>query len=310
VKTGFARGDYTVVGFFRGSKRSQRKSTKAPAWRPSLEVLEDRTLLNGANFVPGDLYVSGRTGPSISQVSSTGIATPFVTGIDTTGLAFGPDGNLYAAHFINFGMSDIYEVTPAGAVSTFATGLFGPAGLAFDTSGNLYVAEHYGNDVSKITPGGVVSTFATGMVNPDGLAFDASGNLYVASETGGYVDKITPAGVVSTFATGFSTPVGVTFDGSGNLYVANNGNGTISQVTPGGVVSTFATGFNSPEYLTYGPDGNLYVPEYFSGTVSTVGPGGGTATLFSAEFSNTEAAAFVPVTTEATATTVTSSVFD
>jgi hypothetical protein len=37
--------------FFQGSKRSRPKTTKPPAWRPTLEVLEARTLLDAANPV-------------------------------------------------------------------------------------------------------------------------------------------------------------------------------------------------------------------------------------------------------------------
>jgi sugar lactone lactonase YvrE len=236
-------------------------------------------------------------------VTPDAVVTPFVTGIDTTGLAFGPDGNLYAAHFINFSSSgSVYRVSPDGTVSTFATGMYGPTGLAFDSSGNLYVAEFYGNDVSEVTPDGTVSTFATGIMNPVGLAFDGSGNLYVASQTGGYVDEITPDGTVSTFATGFATPVGLAFDSTGNLYVAESDGNKVSKITPDGVVSTFATGFSGrPEYIGFDSSGNLFVPEYDNGVLSVVGPEGGTGRVFATGFRGAEAVAFVP-TTEATTT--------
>ena len=56
-----------------------------------------------------------------------------------------------------------------------------PDGLAFDAAGNLYVANSGNDTVSEVTPAGVVSTFASGFNFPDGLAFDAAGNLYVAN---------------------------------------------------------------------------------------------------------------------------------
>ena len=93
-----------------------------------------------------------------------------------------------------------------------------PATSTSPTNGN--------GTVSKVTPAGVVSTFASGFNGPDGLAFDAAGNLYVANDDAnfnGIVSKVTPAGVVSTFASGFNSPEGLAFDAAGNLYVANNG---------------------------------------------------------------------------------------
>ena len=73
-------------------------------------------------------------------------------------------------------------------VSPFASGFETPDALAFDSAGNLYVANFgtypRGQDtVSEVTPSGVVSTFATGLTNPTGLAFDSAGNLYVANDT-------------------------------------------------------------------------------------------------------------------------------
>ena len=52
--------------------------------------------------------------------------------------------------------------------------------------------------------GGKPSTFASGFNNPYGLAFDSAGNLYVADSENNTVDEVTPSGVVSTFASGFN----------------------------------------------------------------------------------------------------------
>jgi len=164
----------------------------------------------------------------------------------------------------------VSKVTPAGVVSTFASGFSAPTGEAFDAAGNLYVANFGANTVSKVTPAGAVSPFASGFNEPEGEAFDAAGNLYVANEGNGTVSKVTPAGVVSTFASGFNFPTGEAFDAAGNLYVANNGNNAVSKVTPAGVVSTFASGFSVPVGEAFDAAGNLYVANFSANTVSKV----------------------------------------
>ena len=73
------------------------------------------------------------------------------------------------------------KVTPAGVVSTFASGFSGPQGLAIDAAGTSTSPTHGNGTVSQVTPAGVVSTFASGFIYPNGLAFDATGNLYVAN---------------------------------------------------------------------------------------------------------------------------------
>ena len=60
-----------------------------------------------------------------------------------------------------------------------------PVGLAFDSSGNLFVSiETFcdpGTDsIVYFTPMGVKNPFAIGLTFPRGLAFDSSGNLFVA----------------------------------------------------------------------------------------------------------------------------------
>lgn len=58
------------------------------------------------------------------------------------------------------GSGNIYEFTPGGVQSTFASGLSGPTGLAFDSVGNLLVSA--GNNVYELTPNGARSTLNYG----------------------------------------------------------------------------------------------------------------------------------------------------
>jgi DNA-binding beta-propeller fold protein YncE len=74
--------------------------------------------------------------------------------------------NLFVSE--NIGSGVVYEYTPGGSRSTFAsTGLDYPYGLAFDAAGNLYVANNIndagsGGYVTEITRGGVSSTIPSG----------------------------------------------------------------------------------------------------------------------------------------------------
>ena len=110
--------------------------------------------------------------------------------------------NLFVSDRTGDFSANICEFTPGGTRSTFASGLNEPFGLAFDSAGNLFVAD---GNIYKFTPGGTRSTFASGLDYPHGLAFDSAGNLFVA-DLSGNIYEFTPDGTRSTFASGLATP--------------------------------------------------------------------------------------------------------
>jgi sugar lactone lactonase YvrE len=199
-----------------------------------------------------------------------------------SGIATTPLGLSYVTDYCN---NEIRVVTKAGVVTTLAgstnppgaangTGaaaqFWGPAGIAVDQAGDLYVADYLNALIRKITPAGEVSTYAgqtphAGSTDgpalqasfryPFGITADSAGNLFVADTNNDTIRKITPSGVVSTLAgqatlygaadgTGaaarFANPEGIAIDSKGNLFVADTLNEVIREVSPAGVVTTVA----------------------------------------------------------------------
>lgn len=192
----------------------------------------------------------------------------------------------------------VYAPPKQKVVRTISKGLTSPWQLAFDGSGNLYVA-NIGNfsdgpyDVTVYAPGSksVLRTISDGVSSPSALAFDGSGNLYVSnlklSSGGNDVTVYAPGtkSVLETISDGVSNPWALAFDGSGNLYVANDGEGSkpVSSVTVYGsslsLLRTIFKGVSSPRALAVDRSGNLYVSncgECYSGgkgNVTVYAPG-------------------------------------
>jgi len=199
------------------------------------------------------------------------------------GLAVDSSGNLYVAES---GANRVRKITPAGIISTVAgigtagfSGDGGPAakaqlrwpvGLAFDSAGDLYIADWSNGRVRKVSAAGTISTVAgnggggyTGDGGPatsaqiDGpisLAIDSAGDLYIADASDSVVRKVNGAGIISTVAGGGKgTTVGVAatsfalnypdalaLDANGDLYIADSENSAVYKVTTAGIISAVA----------------------------------------------------------------------
>lgn len=174
----------------------------------------------------GDLYIADTLNNRIRKVTSDGKITTFTETADSPlAIRLDSSGNVwYTDH------AGIYKIAPDGAESTVAGGdktgfggdggparrafLHDPSGLAFDSAGNVYVADKENHRVRKIGVDGNISTIAGGntpgssgdngpatsalLAYPNSLAIDATGNLYIAVDY--RVRKVSPSGTITTVA--------------------------------------------------------------------------------------------------------------
>lgn len=197
----------------------------------------------GMTFGPnGDLYVANygnggvgfisafdSSGNYLYQFGSTPVGATFLGLYSPQDVAFGLDGNLY----VSDGSNGVSEFAPDG---TFL-GVFVPLGSG---------------------PGR-----PAGLANPWGLAFDSAGNLYVADIGGSVVDQFSAAGTFLgqyvTSASILTQPTDIAFGPDHNLYVANSG--AVAQVLGPDNAVPFVSypDVTSPQFLAF--SGTAPVPE-------------------------------------------------
>jgi sugar lactone lactonase YvrE len=189
---------------------------------------------NPAVDAEGNVYatVSGSRGQavpvSIFQIQRDFQIRPFVRDVmNVTGLAFGPDGYLYASSRAE---GTVYRISPDGATSTYAEGMGIATGIAFDRDGNLYVGDRSGT-IFKISRGNIDGTsgeiFVYATLEPSiaayHLAFNDAGTLFVTGPTTSsnqVIHAIDRDGNATVFYQGLGRAQGMAFDVDDNLYVA------------------------------------------------------------------------------------------
>ncbi|HEY3128886.1 MAG TPA: hypothetical protein VGL91_05470 [Acidobacteriota bacterium] len=221
----------------------------------------------------GNLYIADLFYQKVRKVTADGIintvaGNPDVTGISgllkgPRGLVLDAAGNLY---FAEVGANQVRRVTPDGVISSVAgngTGGFmgdggpataaqlsGPAGVALDDAGNLYIADTGNHRIRRVTPDGIINTVAgdgTAGTGGDGgpptsaqlyypwtVEIDPAGNLYIAEPYKRKVRMVSRDGAIYTLldVTPYSPshtgplnpgpdsgPFSVVVDPTGNLYI-------------------------------------------------------------------------------------------
>jgi len=280
--------------------RAQTQATTLPLMIPSATVFD----------AAGNLYFVETGNHVVRKVTSAGVITTVagngVQGFSgdngpataaqldsPAGLALDSSGDLFIADSHNHRIREVSSAT--GTIATIAgTGAPGfsgdggpaiaatldlPTALAFDSSGNLYLADSNNHRVRRIaaTTGAITTVAGNGVEafagdgglatvasidSPNGLALDSSGNLYIAdthngrvrevAASTGHISTVAGAGVVAgnvqsfggdngpATAAGLALPRGLTMDSAGNLYFADSANHRIRCISPTGTITTVA----------------------------------------------------------------------
>jgi len=219
-------------------------------------------------------------------------------------LAIAPDSSIVPAGSIVFSDTSncvVRSIDLNGIISTIAgngscdftadllpalqSQFFGPAGVAFDSAGDLLIAETEGNRIRGVvatgTNKGLVLTLAgTGAAGysgdgslaahkallnqPTGLRAFGAGVYFC--DTGNNVVRFVDfnTDVITTVAGNgkadysgdggpavkaeLDAPTGLNFDSGGNMYIADENNDLIRKVDTNGIITTFAGTLSSPDY--------------------------------------------------------------
>jgi len=263
----------------------------------------------------GNLYIADLGNNRVRMVSPTGTITT-VSGTDKLqaprNVALDASGNLYISEF---GGAHVWMLGTGGALQNIAgTGVAGfggdggpaaaaqlsfPAGLAFDNSGNLYIADSSNNRVRKVAGGIITTVLGTGdpgaalpnQLNlPTGIAVDSAGNLDVADSSNQRIQQLTPAGSVNTLP-GIGRDLAA--DAAGDLFLASGayvfeltssltektiaGDGSYSFRGDGG--PAISARLNGPVDIALNTSGVLYVADQKNFRVRTVDAAGVISTI-------------------------------
>ncbi|MGH8248512.1 MAG: hypothetical protein ACREUU_19005 [Gammaproteobacteria bacterium] len=305
----------TVVGFPTAFSGDSGPALSAQLYDPRGVALDSA----------GNIYVADQGNHRIRKIALDGVITtvagrgtagfsgdggPATSALnEAAGLAFDTGGYL---HIADTGNHRIRKIDENGIIQTIAgdcevdyyslrcfggdggpatqARLYRPMGIAFDGSGNLYIADTGNERVRRVNTNGVIETVAgngeTGvrgdggpatlasLNSPTAVALDAAGSLLIGNRFGN-IQKVSTAGVISTLVLRVAFALAV--DAAGNAYFTSLSLDRLFKVTPSGSVTVIAgtarAGFagdggdalrarlSAPAALAVDRNGNLFVSD-------------------------------------------------
>ncbi len=232
----------------------------------------DLYIIAGSDSARGVLQFDPDSGKVLGYFVPPGSVPPGNDGLRwDSGLAFGPNGNLFAVNKDDNVVE--FDGATGAPIGVFAAGgVERGNGLAFAPGGNLFVSSYVTHNVVEYdgTTGELVRTIGGGeLYHPRGLTFGPNGNLFVCSEaTDTVIEYVGTTGeLVGTFASGGGLvwPHDLTFGPNGNLFVTSYATQRVVEYdgASGDLIGTF-TIINPGQMqdgwgLVFGPEGDLFV---------------------------------------------------
>lgn len=243
-------------------------------------------------FTKGDIYTVAGQGGSSGDSPLGGLATAadleyaYGIAVDSSDDIFIPSYNYYVVNEVTNSTGDINTVAGNGTSSSSYYGngvpaidaaLDQPWGVAFDSSGNAYIADSGNCVVREVNTSGVITLFAGtpgqcgyggdgGSATASGLALlnyplsvavDSADNVYIA-DTSNCAVRVVNGGNINTYAgtgsCGYNGdgiaantaylyyPYAVAVDSKANVYIADTNNQRIREVSAG-TINTIAGGY-------------------------------------------------------------------